>query len=443
VQEGDTTTTASPSCSFTPNPALPLGTRVDSLEKALECKLNEDPFGALSSLFKNLPFGRENQYNLGLSFSQSVFTGGRVAAQNRVANATRQTAEIAFASSRAQMVLDVTEAYYNAALADRLVTIAEATLTQAETTLKQTKLARDVGNQPEFDLLRAQVTRDNQRPVVIQRRSDRDLAYMRLKQLLELPAEQPLAVSTPLGDSVPATQALLAANKVAASSDTSVDARAAVRQAAQALRTQDALVDVAQSQRLPSVSVVSQYGRVGYPQSGLPAWSDFRSNWTLGVQLQMPLFTGGRIRGDEMVAQANLSEARARLTQTRELAALDARSAIERLNAAEAAWQASAGTVDQAARAYAIAEIRYNEGISTQVELADSRILLQQAEANRALAARDLQVARMRLALLADLPLSGSGSFTAGATQGSTQQATPQQAPPRSGASQASLTGGN
>jgi outer membrane protein len=68
-------------------------------------------------------------------------------------------------------------------LADRLVSIAEATLDQADSTLRQTQLAREVGNQSEFELLRAQVTRDNQRPLVIARRADRDVAYLRLHQI--------------------------------------------------------------------------------------------------------------------------------------------------------------------------------------------------------------------------------------------------------------------
>ena len=64
------------------------------------------------------------------------------------------------------------------------------------------------------------------------------------------------------------------------------------------------------------------------------------------------------------------------------------------LLASRAAWEASAGTVAQADRAYQIANVRYGAGVSTQLELSDSRLLLQQAEANRAQAARDLQVAR-------------------------------------------------
>jgi hypothetical protein len=44
-------------------------------------------------------------------------------------------------------------------------------------------------------------------------------------------------------------------------------------------------------------------------------------------------------------------------------------------------------------------------------------LLLEQAQANRALAARNVQVARVRLALLRDLPLgAGTGAFGAPAT---------------------------
>jgi len=107
-----------------------------------------------------------------------------------------------------------------------------------------------------------------------------------------------------------------------------------------------------------------------------------------------------------MMARADLDEARFRLAQTRELAALDARSADASLAAARASWEASAGTVEQAQRAYSIAEIRYREGISTQTELSESRIQLEQALANRAQSARDLQVARVRVTLISDLPLS-------------------------------------
>jgi outer membrane protein TolC len=98
-------------------------------------------------------------------------------------------------------------------------------------------------------------------------------------------------------------------------------------------------------------------------------------------------------------------------------ATLDARLAALQLTEAEAAWLASVGTAEQAQRAYDIAEVRFREGISTQLELSETRVQLQQALANRARAARDLQVARKRLQLLPFLPL---GSMTAGSAAAAT-----------------------
>ncbi len=121
-------------------------------------------------------------------YPRPLFTGGRLRGQTAAANAGVRSAATGLTSARAQLLLDVTQAYYDATLGDRLVTIAQATLEQADTTLSQTQVARRVGNQSEFDLLRARVTRDNQRPIVIQRTADRDLAYYRLKQMLDIPA---------------------------------------------------------------------------------------------------------------------------------------------------------------------------------------------------------------------------------------------------------------
>ncbi len=389
-----------PCSRFNPNPALPIAERVDSLERSLQCVSGEDPFAA----FNNLPFGRENQYNLGLSVSQTLFAGGRVIAQTRVANATRRSAEVELASQRAQLVLSVSRAYYDAVLSDRLVSIAEASLEQAETTLRDTRLAREVGKQPEFDLLRAEVTRDNQRPPVIRRRADRDIAYLRLKQLLNVPLQEPVVLTTTLGDTASTTEL---PPMVEVTSDTSAEARAGVRQAAEEVRAEEGRLSIAKAERLPSLTLSSQYARLGYPSGVLPSsWSSFLTDWNVALTMRVPLFTGGRLKGQRMVAQADLETARLRLAQTREEAAVDTRDAEAQLDAALATWTASAGTVEQARRAYEIAEIRYREGISTQTELSESRLLLQEARANRAQAARDLQIARTRMSLLGDLPLA-------------------------------------
>ena len=404
---------ATESCrTFVPRPGLAVGERLDSLESAVECASNANPFSGLAS---DLPFGRENTYRLGLSFSQNLFSGGRVSGQARAADAGLRSARLGLTSAQAQLLLDVTEAYYDAALGDRLVVIAQASLQQADTTLSQAQLARQVGNQSEFDLLRARVTRDNQRPVVIQRQAARDIAYYRLKNLLNLPPEQPVALTSALVDTGLVRTARLA-KLVEAPGDTTTDARAPVRQADEAVTSQEGLLRAARAQRSPQLSLSSDYAAFGYPSDISPVGSDYLSDWVIALGFQVPLFTGGRITGDVAVAEAGLEQARLRLQQTREQAQLDARNTQLQLAAAVAAWEASAGTEEQADRAYQIAEVRYREGISTQTELNDLRIQFAQAQANRAQAARDLQVARMRLALLPSLPLG----TTSGGAQGTT-----------------------
>jgi outer membrane protein TolC len=427
--EPDTTTSTSPAppCDgYLADPSATVADRLAGLEQSARCASGLNPFAAFSSL----PFGQANQYQLGLNVSQNLFTGGRIAAQTAAAAAGRRSANIELTAQRAQNVLDVTQAYYDAALADRLVAIANASFTQTENVLKQVQLNKDVGNTSEFELLRAQVTRDNQLPQVIQRRSDREVAYLHLKQILNIPLEQNVALTTSIDSVSELPEAIrLAGLKVSSyeAPDTASSNRAAVRQANEAVHSQQELLRVARAQRLPSFSLNSQYGAVAYPLNGLPRSNDFRANWTIGISTQIPIFTGGRIHGDELVAQANLAESRARFDQVREFAALDSRVAINALNQAQSAWDASKGTSEQAAKAYTIAEVRYREGISTQLELNDSRILLEQANANKALAARNLQIARIKLALLPNLPLQ-SGTSAQGSAQQQTQQSTQQSA---------------
>jgi outer membrane protein TolC len=181
--------------------------------------------------------------------------------------------------------------------------------------------------------------------------------------------------------------------------------RAPVRQLEQAVIAQEGLLRAARAERYPQVQIVSGYQRLYFPNELFPDFGNARQNWTVGVQTSFPIFSAGRIRGNALVAQANLDETRQRLNQTRELSELDTRVAMTQLTQAQAAYLASAGTAEQAQRALDIDQLRYREGISTQTDLAQSRILFEQATANRAVAARNLAVARLRVQLLTDLPL--------------------------------------
>ena len=277
------------------------------------------------------------------------------------------------------------------------------------------ELSYKAGRAPEFEWLRARVARDNQRPNVIRAKANRTFAYLRLKQLLEIPSPQAVTVAAELDDATlepPVRFASQLALVAAAPANQTALGRVPVEQAVSAVQAREAALRIAKSQRLPYVSLNSAFGEVAY--AGLPGFDDWRTNWTVGASVQIPLFTGGRLKADEISAGADLGEARARQKLAVEIAEAETEAALALLEAAVATWQASAGTVEQATRAYDIADLRYREGISTQLELLDARLVLQLAQVNRAQAARDVQVARARVALLPDLPL-GSAAIDAAA----------------------------
>ncbi|HEY1306620.1 MAG TPA: TolC family protein [Vicinamibacterales bacterium] len=421
-----------PNCPpFTLNPQATIDARVAEIERAIGCgAVGGGAFGGTGSEFSNLPFGRKNTWRAGLQFSQSLYSGGRLGAQAAVASIGHESANLTLTSARAQLLFEVTQAYYDAVLSEALVTIASATLDQAGATLKQTQAGFDAGTQPEFEVLRARVNRDNQSPVLIRQQTNRDVAMLRLKRLLNLPVDYPLQLADALGgDMLPpptvyaervgvVERMLRAGDQVPVSLQVTATLpdRTVVTAADATVRAREAALKLAAAQKMPNLSFNSSYGRVGYPSGVSPTFD--RANWTVGASMTVPVLTGGRQRGDEAVAQAELDQARLDRQQTAELAALDTRSAWAELLSARATWEASSGTIEQAQRAYQIANVRFTNGVSTQLELSDSRLLLQQAEANRVQAARDLQVARAHVALLPDLPITAGGGqlSTAAAT---------------------------
>ncbi|HTV00581.1 MAG TPA: TolC family protein, partial [Luteitalea sp.] len=376
------------------------------LERFLQCPASNPFAGGGDS---DLPFGQLNTYTANLQFSQRVYDGGLLRAQERQARAGREAATIGVTTTRAQLNLDVATAYYDAALSDRLVTITEATLTQAGETLRQIELQLQVGQIAEFEALRARVTRDNQRAAVIRTTVQRDLAYLRLKQLINVPADQAIELDANLTQPTGPLATRWSAPLAEAEANLRLVDRVVVRQSEIGVQANEAAVEVTQSAFRPQVSLTSVF--TAYAYDPLPKFN--RRDWTVGASVSLPLLDGGRRKANRAIAEATLEESRQQLQMVKELADLDQRSAHATYQAARASWEASAGTVEQAQRAHQIADVRYREGLSTQLELNDARLALERAEAERAQAAHDLQVARARLALLPDLPL---GAATASAT---------------------------
>lgn len=419
------------------------------------------PFNPISLLFAS-----PNNITLGLQASQPLYLDNRFGLARSVAKANESVAALGFRTARAQLRYDIASAYFNAVIADKFLQIAESSLVQTERTLSQTTLQRQVGTVAEYDLLRSRVARDAQRPLVISARQTRDVATLQLKQLLNLPLTAPVALVTPIQDAD--MNAVLATSRLdndarpsagtglgtAGSAmtlpklnprDTAPELRTAVQQAMAAVTVQKGAVQNAALQRMPSLTLSTNYQRFAYPSNSqiIPrTLADFYPAWTVALGMSVPIWTSGRITGDVLVAKANLADAEARLSQGKRAASLDVQLALRSLEQAEANWLSSIGTEEQADKALRIAEVRYTNGISTQLELSDIRNLLIQSQANRLTAARDLQLARLRITLLRDLPLgSGGGTTAGGGAAGAQQQQSQQQGAPQQGTSAGAQTG--
>ncbi|MDP2343479.1 MAG: TolC family protein [Deltaproteobacteria bacterium] len=385
---------------------LPQASALLSYDRTLRTEFDDVELPGFGSALSALPFGQPNTWRAGVALSQNVFRGGRTVGAQRIAEALHRQALVGLESARAQAVLQAAQAYYDVVLAERLLFIAEQSRSQAELTVEQTRLGVSNGTMPEFDLLRAQVALDNQGPTLLQRHNELQAARLRLRQVLELPAERPLLMTSTLeGELVDITPEVRA---LAPALGETVPAN--VRQAQDARSQSDAAVAVAWGQHLPQLDLAMNYGLVSYPDKITSAFDDVRDNWTVGVALRVPLFMGFRVEGDVESARAQVMEASERLALAAELADLEQRTTAQTLAASEATFRASAGVVDNAKKARLIADLRFAEGVSTLLEVRDAQLLLDQAEVNRARAARDLQIARARQTLLPSLPLVPSSS---------------------------------
>ena len=373
----------------------------------------ENPFQSLLPPELSGPglFTATNQWRIGGSASISLLNPSQWSRVGASKAATR-VSSLQLSQQQALTILTVASAYYDASLTARLVTITEFTLAQAERTLKDVTLGRDVGTQSEFEQLRARVARDNQIPVVTRARANRDIAVTRLKQLLDIPLPTEIVLETPLDDQENPGVLPASVDTLLQGADTAAALRAVVRTAEETVQQNEKLNAAAGRQWIPTMSTAMNYNRAGFSGDFIPASSEFYNDWNLVAVINWPIFTSGRILGSKKQAAASLDAARLQAKLTREQAELDNETIYARLREAQDNGFATASVVEQATRANEIAELRYREGLSTQTELQDVRLQLEQARANQAQAARDLQVARLRLTLMPYLPL-GTADGTA------------------------------
>jgi outer membrane protein TolC len=369
-------------------------------------------------------FGQKFTYTTTLNAQQALFQGGRIFAAAQAASNVRGAVRFDHAETRARLAVDVQRAYLNASYLARLAELQAQNLAIAVDRATQTEQLFAAGRAARFDVLRARVEKSNLEPLALQAAADRDVAVLEVRRLLNIPIDQPLALSTVL------TPDAVRAIADRAAADAAPDApRAAVQSADLTARAKRAGVRVARADLLPQLSVSFNTGYLALPAlNGFPtvmgrvtnaacppgsaSTQTCQNNGWFGdrnftVNFSWAVFDGLRAKGNIDLAQAQAKIADITLNQAREMAALDVSRARNELTRARAAFGARQENSAQADEAYQLAALRYQRGLSTQLEVSDAQYALLTARSTEAKAVYDLYLAAADLARVRgrDIPL--------------------------------------
>jgi outer membrane protein TolC len=146
------------------------------------------------------------------------------------------------------------------------------------------------------------------------------------------------------------------------------------------------------------VALQANFGFQAYP-SGVPppGFSQWRKDWNVAVAVAWQPFDGFGRNGRIREAQALLREATAQQAQLEEGLRLELSQALGDYRAVVAQHRARRETVRLAEETHALAELRYRNGLATQLEVSDVALLLDQARVNEVQALADYVKALARL----------------------------------------------
>jgi outer membrane protein len=316
----------------------------------------------------------------GLAFGQMLTDFGRTRAVVQSADLRADAQRQSLNDRRADVLLQVNRAYFGALRAQAIEKVAAGTVTARQVVLDQVTAQAVSGLKSGLDLSFARVNLSQAEILLVQARTDLEAAF--------------LALSAAMGSSDNATYDLVD-EPLPAQPPTDVAPLLAEAQrdrpdlAAQRLSQQAAskFADAQGSLWLPTVSLVGAFGAAPYRQIGL---NDHYS--ALGINLTLPVTTGGLISARRAQASLTASGEQQRLRDLENVVVrdvriswLDAKTAFQRLALAQQLQSHAADALD-------LAQTRYDNGLGSIVELTQAQLNKTQADIEAATAKYDCQI---------------------------------------------------
>ncbi|MEJ2693879.1 MAG: TolC family outer membrane protein [Candidatus Thiodiazotropha sp.] len=278
-------------------PSIGLGATYDSVRRDRKTTLG-------------VPDDASDSYNesaLALNLTQPIYRRDRFV-QYEQADSTIAQAEAQYAAAEIDLMVRSTTAYFNILSAEDDLRVAKSEREATGRQLEQAQQRFDVGLIAITDVHEAQAAFDAARAAEISASNGLDNAW---EALFEIIGSQPKSNLAILGDALQMVPPV--PNDLQSWSDTAQQENYSIRAANANLEVLNQEVDVSRSGHFPTLDLVGGY-TLNRNDSDTATEADVSS---IGVELQVPIFTGGAVNAQTRQALANYRAAQQSLDQTR------------------------------------------------------------------------------------------------------------------------------
>jgi outer membrane protein len=324
----------------------------------------------------HVQLGTLDSYSAALTVTQPLYAGGAITAQVQLARLSSLLADQTVRAATQDVVYATETAYYNLLLSQHLVDISTDAVHAAKVHLDDVEKKRAGGVASNFDVLRAQVELSNFEADLIRSKNAINIARANLIKTMGVSQDSDFALSDEFVFT-PSKVQMEEAVKMAFTNRPDLYSRE------YQIRQQREQLQIARSRYLPNVSAYftntwaspspANFG------SSSTAWGRI---WQGGVQGAWPLFDGFRREGDVMQQKARLKQAQIGLVDAEETAVFELTQAILSMENAEEFVQSQRLNLTRATEGLRLAEVGYQQGVNTQVEVIDAQSALTTARVN-------------------------------------------------------------
>ena len=321
-----------------------------------------------------------------VSLSQVVDISGVVRTATDAASLFSRIANLDVQRTRNDVVLQVKQAFYDVLRAQELVRVAEESLRNAEVRRKLAQAAVDAGVSPKLDVMRAEAAVAAAEQAVITARNALQLAKSAFNNVLGRRVDEPVEL-LPVDEQVPESADFNQYLQEALAK------RPEMIQANLGISLAENQITAAKRDQLPTVVVRGQWDFNLKTSTFQPRESSF----TTIAAVQFKIWDSGQTQGRVEQARADVDKAKITIENVREGIALEVRNAYLGLQEAREKVAVAEKGLQAATESLRVARLRYEAGVSNQLELSDAELAYTQAEQNLVNARYDLRVAWARL----------------------------------------------